>query len=221
MLILFGALIVFAFIVVGIDYCAKAKHKARQQRIQSYQFPPAIAQKIKDKYPHLNDEQIDTVFDGLRDYFWICHQAGRRIVAMPSQVVDLAWHEFILYTQKYALFCDQALGRFLHHTPAEAMTTPTQAQAGIKRTWRLACYKDGITPHKATHLPLVFAIDKSLNIEDGFHYSLHCDSLKRNDYCANQIGNIAGCSGVRGCTGGETSCSGSSCSGGGCGGGGD
>lgn len=41
-----------------------------------------------------------------------------------TQIVDDAWHAFILDTPAYAEFCRDALGRFLHHRPAEAMTGP-------------------------------------------------------------------------------------------------
>ena len=76
------------------------------------------------------------VFRALRDYFWMCNVGKRKMVAMPLQVVDDGWHEFILYTRSYKVFCKKALGRFLHHTPTEAMRTPTLAQEGIKRAWR-------------------------------------------------------------------------------------
>lgn len=36
----------------------------------------------------------------------------------PSEMVDKAWHAFILYTREYARFCQQVAGRFLHHSPA-------------------------------------------------------------------------------------------------------
>jgi hypothetical protein len=78
---------------------------------------------------------------------------------MPSQVVDDAWHEFILFTRQYQQFCERGLGRFLHHTPAEAMRSPTDAQDGIKRAWRLACQRDGIDPKAPQSLPLLFALD--------------------------------------------------------------
>jgi hypothetical protein len=99
------------------------------------------------------------VFDGLREYFQLCREARNRLVAMPSQVVDDAWHEFILFTRQYQQFCERGLGRFLHHTPAEAMRSPTDAQDGIKRAWRLACRRDGIDPKAPQSLPLLFALD--------------------------------------------------------------
>ncbi|TRX53064.1 hypothetical protein FNH22_21380 [Fulvivirga sp. M361] len=35
----------------------------------------------------------------------------------PSLMVDLAWHEFILFTKAYERFCRIELGSFIHHTP--------------------------------------------------------------------------------------------------------
>ncbi|SPZ13115.1 Uncharacterized conserved protein [Pseudomonas aeruginosa] len=53
------------------------------------------------------------------------------------QVVDVAWHELILHTRLYQHVCRKGLGRFLHHTPAQAMRSPRQAQEGIQRAWKL------------------------------------------------------------------------------------
>ncbi len=175
-----------------------------------------------EKYPQLSETQQTLVFDALRDYFYICHQANGKMVAMPSQVVDDAWHEFILSTRFYLRFCQKAFGRFLHHTPTEAMTTPTLAQEGIKRAWRLACAKEKIDPKTPEQLPLLFAIDSQLAIENGFIYQLNCkDSGKSTaNYCASHIGCASGCGGDfggdtdSGFGGGADSSCGSSCGGG-------
>ena len=37
----------------------------------------------------------------------------------PSLIVDLAWHEFILFTRYYQEFCMTNFNRFIHHTPSE------------------------------------------------------------------------------------------------------
>lgn len=36
----------------------------------------------------------------------------------PSLVVDLAWHEFILFTRYYHKFCTKHYAKFIHHTPS-------------------------------------------------------------------------------------------------------
>lgn len=40
-----------------------------------------------------------------------------QVIGMPSRAVDEIWHGLILCTSRYARFCDDAYGRFLHHHP--------------------------------------------------------------------------------------------------------
>lgn len=195
-------------------YLRAAKIKKREALIDRYRFPDSINQKILEKYPHLNEQQLNQVILGLREYFHICNVAGRKMVAMPSQVVDVAWHEFILFTRKYDLFCKNAFGRFLHHTPAEAMETPTLAQTGIKRAWKIACQREDIKPKIPYKLPLIFALDVQLGINDGFTYTLNCKALGKDGYCASHIGCSSG-----GCGGSSDGGGSSGGCGGGCGGG--
>lgn len=186
----------------------------REKLINTFIFPSTITKKLIEKYPHLNDQQVAQVIKGLREYFHLCNIAGNKMVSMPSQAVDLAWHEFILFTRKYDHFCKKAIGRFLHHTPAEAMKSPTVAQEGIKRAWKIACYREKIKPKSAHKLPILFAIDSMLDIPDGFKYSLNCKTPGNSDFCAGHIGCGSGCG--SGC-GGDSSSDSSGC-GGGCGG---
>ena len=222
------AIIVLAFVsafaaMIGAAIWQHRGRTGRESFIDSYAFPPGVRQKVRKRYPHLTESDLDLVFDALREYFHLSRKAGRRLLSMPSQVVDVAWHEFILFTRNYQHFCNQALGRFLHHTPAEAMATPTMASDGIKRTWRLACLRAGIDPKAATAVPLLFAIDSRLHIADGFNYVLNCTHLlgaAPQRYCASDIsgGGCGGCGG--GCAGQGCGSDGGG-DGGGCGGGGD
>ena len=199
---------------------------SRQRRVVFIdQFPYAryLDKRLAARQPELSEAQRNEVFDGLRDYFQICRIAGRRMVAMPSQAVDDAWHEFILFTRQYERFCEAAFGRFLHHTPAAAMSSPTQASEGIRRAWRLACAREKINPEKPERLPRLFAMDASLMIAGGFIYQLDCLAGGQNGpgsgFCASHIGCSSGCSGDSGSSDGGGD-GGSGC-GGGCGGGGD
>ncbi len=187
--------------------------------IDQYPFAGILDQRLAARRPELTPDQRAEVFAGLRDYFQLCRRAGRRMVAMPSQVVNDAWHEFILFTRHYARFCRGAFSRFLHHTPAEAMRSPTQASDGIKRAWRLACAREGIDPRKPQRLPRLFAMDAALLIAGGFIYQLDCLAASRDGatgvgFCASHIGCGSGCSGDSGSSDGD---GGSGCSGG-CGG---
>ncbi len=223
-LILASALVLVVFLAI----LGKRRSAAREAFIEDFRFPDGVAQRVRKRYPHLTDEDMTLVFAGLRQYFQMARLARRRLLSMPSQVVDVAWHEFILFTRNYQVFCDKALGRFLHHTPAESMRGPQDAQEGIRRAWRLACGIENISPRTPPRLPLVFALDDKLRIPDGFRYSLNClaaaaatqavNSDGSVTYCASHIGcgsggGDGGCSSDSGCSGGD--------GGGGCGGGGD
>ncbi len=205
-------------IVACAGYYGYSRYKInhRSAFIDNYQFPKKIKKQVAKKYPHLTEAQLNRVIEQLRVYFHICNNANGKFVSMPSQVVDEAWHEFILFTRAYHDFCKKALGRFLHHTPSEGMATPTTAQMGIKRTWKLACQYENIDPKSATTLPLLFAIDGLFKIEDGFTYALNCmnvTAVGSTTYCATHIG-CGGCGGL------VSSCVSDGCGGdGGCGGG--
>lgn len=188
------------FIYLGFKlFSSRAARASRERLIDTYPFPPAIKDNVRQAYPHLTDAQADKVMDGLREYFQLCNIAGKRMVAMPSQAVDTAWHEFILFTRKYQYFCEKALGKFLHHTPAEAMRTPTQAQQGIKTAWKISCFREKLSPNSPQRLPLLFAMDAELAIADGFHYTVNCQKTGEG-YCASHIGCGSGCGG---CSGGD------------------
>src|SRR5215471_14681319 len=195
----------------------------RLKIINGYRFPDAIRRRLKSRYPHLTETDLDRVFSGLRQYFRITLRR-RALVSMPSQVVDVAWHEFILFTRDYQAFCQRGLGGFLHHVPAEAMHAPTDAQEGIRRAWYFACRDERISPRQAHRLPLLFALDTELAIADGFRYRLDCLSATAAgahgaSYCGSHIGCSSGCGGgSHGCSGDGGSGCGSSC-GSGCGGG--
>lgn len=195
-------IILIALVGAGVYFVRRNKRGSKLAFIESYYFHPAIRKKVAAKHPLLNDKQLDLVFDGLRDYFYICNQASNKMVSMPSKVVDDAWHEFILFTRAYQQYCNKALGRYLHHTPAEAMASPTMAQDGIKRAWRLACAKDSIDPKAPMVLPLLFGIDAQLNIENGFRYNTDCRNPNSanygSGYCASHIGCSSGCGGDSG-----------------------
>lgn len=197
-----------------------AKGQKRTAYITAYQFPRYIQEKLGQKHPHLNPTQLSVVQKGMRQYFLMCLNANKRMVAMPSQAVDDFWHEFILNTKVYRDFCKGAFGRYLDHVPAEAMSHKTRAQDGIKRAWRLACALEYINPQNPKRLPLIFVLDSLLAIPGGFRYSLDCQ--KKSDdgggtggggFCASHIGCGGGCSGSSGGCGSD--------GGSGCGGGGD
>ena len=184
-----------------------SKYRRRQKStyVDNYDFHKGLTLKFKKSRPELSDEKVSVIALALKDYFKICQMAKNNFVSMPSQVVDELWHEFILFTRQYQRFCKSAFGRYLHHTPAEAMEQPTLASDGLKRAWKYACKLEGLNPSSPARLPRLFALDAMYNIENGFYYTKDCKNNNGIGYCASDIG----CSGDSGCGGSPDT--GSSC----------
>lgn len=161
--------------------------------IKSYQYPQKLRDSLLNKYPHLAKDELENIIDGLKQYFIVCSLSRRRTVSMPSQAVDEAWHEFILFTKDYQEYCKKSFSEFLHHTPSEAIMSPLIAQQGIQTAWKLCCKIEGIYSKKPTKLPLLFSIDRDLEIPGGFIYKLNCNPEKA-EYCANSIDTSLSCS---------------------------
>ncbi|GAA2228611.1 MULTISPECIES: hypothetical protein [Streptomyces] len=61
------------------------------------------------------------------------NQPGQSLA--PSKLVDYGWHAFILHTVDYTRFCEEVVGRFVHHVPTdENDETPGGPQATRERT---------------------------------------------------------------------------------------
>ncbi|MDA7950021.1 MAG: hypothetical protein MPJ24_00905 [Pirellulaceae bacterium] len=140
--------------------------------LKNYRFPSGLLQKFSKIYPQYNEQQLCYIFETLKHFFLICDRVDSAPVAMPSKVVDQAWHEFILFTREYQLFCEKGFGRFQHHTPSEGMAKPRRAQETLQRTWAYSCRLHSINPILPTRLPPLFSIDTDLDVEGGYFYSL-------------------------------------------------
>lgn len=220
-----------ALLLTGAWHLRRTRLRQRERFISSFSFPASIRAKVLERYPHLTPQQTGLVMTGLREYFQLCRMAGKKMVAMPSQAVDVAWHEFILYTRHYQQFCKQGIGHFLHHTPNDAMPNSNAPSEGIRRAWHLSCARDRVSPSNTTHIPLLFALDAQLGIADGFVYRRNCEAAAGtvgtgDTFCISHFGcSSSGCGGDSGSShngssdssGGSDS--GSSDGGGGCGGG--
>jgi hypothetical protein len=190
--------------ILGLFLMFLHSHLETRQRkrhatfLETCVFPPKISAELAKRYPHLSNEQLTLVIQGLRQYFQLCNMAGPKLVSMPSRVVDVAWHEFILLTRPYHRFCIYALGNFLHHTPASEMESPKVITEGLKTAWLHACKWEEIDQKSPSRLPFLFAIDTALAIPDGFTHPLE------NNYATDDAGacGSGGCGGCGGCGGG-------------------
>ena len=244
----FGGLAAGVVFGVVLNAAFKAwQQSARRQFVREARFPPFILNKLQAAYPQLETRDAELVLRGLRQFFMAHLRSDRQFVAMPSKVVDAAWHEFILHTRGYEQWCQAAFGRLLHHTPAEVLARDAKRNDGLRRSWYWACKEESIDPRKPSRLPLLFALDAKFGVAGGFAYVPDCSAIDKaadsGAYCGTSFsesgasGDATGFGGSESSSTGSTSDStssssdggsadsggdgGSGCGGGGCGGGGD
>jgi hypothetical protein len=231
---------IFALFVVVVGVCVLLwRRNVRAQReahIRTFFLPKGLYEKLQKKHPQLSLKDCELVGRGLRQYFLAYLGGGMKYVSMPSQVVDDLWHEFILYTRSYEIFCEKAFGAFMHHTPAASLSAVKQSNSGLRRCWLYACKEELIDPLKPTRLPLLFALDSKFAIIGGFVYAADCSGFKRDraqesgssgvqcggDFSSPSFdGGTDGFDGLGTAGDGSSDGGGDSGCGGGCGGGGD
>jgi hypothetical protein len=206
-----------AFASAGIwQYFARSR---REAFIRQYKWPPGLLDKLAAHHPGFTRKETALVGSGLRQFFLAYLMGGRRYVAMPSQVADDLWHEFILYTRDYDDFCRKSFGRFLHHTPAVRLASQQRSSnEGLRRTWHHACKLENISPLSPTRLPLLFALDAKFNIPNGYRYTPDCSELRRGGESGTQCSGDFSSTEFDGGTDGLGDSGGDGGDGGGCGG---
>jgi len=238
-----GALVLIVLLAGMLSLVAMWATWERGRLVRETPLPRFLRRKLMDTYPHLTLRDAELVERGLRQFFIACQRSNKRFVAMPSQVVDSMWHEFILHTSAYREWCDLVIGRFIDHVPAEVLGRKASTNDGLRRAWFWSCRDESINPKQPSRLPLLFALDAKFAIPGGFVYMADCKGVRRDDgqggvhtYCgesfsdgsysgdADGFGGSQSSSNSESSSGGDSSDGSSGCSSGcgsGCGGGGD
>jgi len=223
--------LLLAFVLAAAAGLAAWVRARRERAIREAPLPQFLKRKLRQAYPQLTQKDAELVERGLRQFFLACSRSRRQFVSMPSRAVDAMWHEFILHTQAYRDWCHLVLGRFLHHTPAEVLGVHAHRNDGLRRAWYWCCKDEAINPRMPTRLPLLFALDSKLQIENGFHYVPDCRGVARtvdgqggSTHCATDFSDGSASGDAGGFGGAESSSDGGGGGGdggdgGGCGGG--
>lgn len=94
--------------------------------------------RISAEHPELPADMPARILDQTLAFLETCATATEPIG--PSELVDIGWHTFILYTQEYADFCNRIASRFIHHVPDDNPTgdewpiVPTATPATLAAT---------------------------------------------------------------------------------------
>jgi hypothetical protein len=75
---------------------------------------PVLKDKIQ-KSTRLAAEEVNDLLTEVFCFLQLTAFSNERLT--PSYIVDLAWHELILFTKYYAETCQRLFGRFIHHYP--------------------------------------------------------------------------------------------------------
>ena len=95
--------------------------------VQDY---PALADKIHAA-TGLESHQVGLMLREVLRFMHLAAYCGHKLG--PPRLLDLAWHEFILFTRLYDNFCRRYLGRFIHHEPGgDRDTNRGQLQQTLK-----------------------------------------------------------------------------------------
>lgn len=192
-----GALVLSAALSVFLFFALRAwEFSLRRQFVREAPLPRFMGAKLMAQYPQLSARDTELVLHGLRQFFMAHLRSKRQFVAMPSKVVDAAWHEFILHTRGYAQWCHAAFGSLLHHSPAEVLGRDARRNDGLRRVWYRTCKEEGINPRQPSRLPLLFALDKKFGIPGGYSYVPDCRDIDRQsgfgDHCGTTFGGEGG-----------------------------
>ncbi|POX90530.1 hypothetical protein C3477_03105 [Mycobacterium kansasii] len=61
--------------------------------------------------------QAEELFTEVKKYLVLCELSHDMVIGMYSEMVDAAWHAFILFTDQYADYGRRFFGRYPSHTP--------------------------------------------------------------------------------------------------------
>ncbi|MCG5439131.1 hypothetical protein [Micromonospora foliorum] len=137
-------------------------------------FPASGRQHLRNRHPHLSDDDLVLVETATRQWFRIIARQPNTKLSMPSVVVDDLWQELTLHAQDYATFCDAAFGRLPHPQPRSATggdTTDADRRPLLLTTLSHGRRDEGCGP---TGLPLLFRVDQELRVHDGNRYLADC-----------------------------------------------
>ena len=83
---------------------------------------------------NITQPEAEQLFEDVKKYLFLAVVTDERLV--PTDAIDLGWHEFLLYTRDYASFCNRFFGAFVHHIPNPKLSPHVVRTA--KRTVELA-----------------------------------------------------------------------------------
>lgn len=96
-----------------------------------------LTKRIVAEHPEIDTAMAERILEQTLGFLQLCALSKNGGHA-PSDMVDIGWHTFILYTREYAELCQRIAGRFIHHCPTDEVGidygegSPAQTVAAMK-----------------------------------------------------------------------------------------
>src|SRR3989344_9296227 len=101
---------------------------ANLQEVLSYRHQGVI-EKLQTDHG-MEAEVAEALFVDMLRFLFICGCQNQGL--RPTKPIDIAWHEFILFTPDYHRLCERFFGRYLHHRPGGGSSEDEQRIAREK-----------------------------------------------------------------------------------------
>ncbi|MFZ6799264.1 hypothetical protein [Undibacterium sp. Di24W] len=95
----------------------KATHKAILSAARSW-HAPQIVSSIQKNF-NLSDNEAQQLFADVKLFLCLSKFNAQlfKTPLKPSKIIDVGWHEFLMFTIDYRMFCFEVLGAFIDHVP--------------------------------------------------------------------------------------------------------
>jgi len=92
------------------------------RELEEYQHEGVIA-KFRDDWDVEEDEARD-IFSEMKKFLYISEIGLQKSVQIEidesTLIIDKMWHQFVLFTKDYDIFCKRFFGKMVHHAPFDA-----------------------------------------------------------------------------------------------------
>jgi hypothetical protein len=100
----------------------------------AYQHPRLI-ERLEERLGMTNAEAREKFAD-LKRFLYLCAVSAESLA--PTEQIDEVWHNFMLYSEDYARFCDTLCGGMIHHRPWNKAEVAASDWSIVQRTRQLA-----------------------------------------------------------------------------------
>ncbi len=173
-------------LLVFFEYMRRKQIK-EENFIDNYELPEQIFTNIKKYYPYLKDKDFNLITKAYKTYLKLFIKFGRYLIPIPSVILDRVQIEF-MQSKEYNNFSKEAFGFFLTKSKFTKMNNKDEANIDTSTVWTLTCDYENIDAKNPDKIPLIFEIDKLINIHDGIKYTIDCKD--ENLYCVKKLEKI-------------------------------